>query len=89
MEYQVDPTDQTQENGQTPHFWLFGSFTKVFSWFLNDPAWLIRCPTHAYHLVLSEYAISSQSDAPASRKWPKTSFLAIWIIQKGIFLIFE
>ena len=27
----------------------------------------------------------SWSDAPNWRKWPKTSFLAIWIIQKGIF----
>ena len=43
----------------------------------------------AHHLVLSKYALSSQSDAPNSRKWPKTSFLAIWIIQNGIFMIFE
>ena len=26
MQYQVDPTDQTEENGQKPHFWPFGSF---------------------------------------------------------------
>ena len=38
MQYQVDPTDQTQENGRKPHFWLFGSFKNDFSWFLNDPA---------------------------------------------------
>ena len=41
------------------------------------------------HLVLSQYAISSRSNRPNSRKWPKTSFLALWIIQKCIFLIFE
>ena len=39
MQYQVDPTDQTQENGQKPLFWLFGSFKNAFFWFLNDPAW--------------------------------------------------
>ena len=41
------------------------------------------------HLVLSQYAISSRSNRPNSRKWPKTSFLAFWIIQKWIFVIFE
>ena len=30
MQYQVDPTDQTQENGQKPHFWPFGSFKNAF-----------------------------------------------------------
>ena len=30
MQYQVDPMHQTQENGQKPHFWLFGSFKKAF-----------------------------------------------------------
>ena len=46
MQYQVDPTDQTQETGQKPRFWLFGSFKNDFSWFLNDPAcaiWLPNC----------------------------------------------
>ena len=38
MQYQVEPTDQTQENGQKPHFWHFGSF-KNASWrLLNDPS---------------------------------------------------
>ena len=41
------------------------------------------------HLVLSQYAISSRSNRPNSKKWPKTSFLAVWIIQKCIFVIFE
>ena len=45
--------------------------------------------THGDYLVLSECAISSQSDALKSRKWRKPSFLAIWIIQKGIFKVYE
>ena len=89
MQYQLNPMNQTQEIGQKPHFWLFGSFKKAFLRFLNDPAWVIGWQNHAHHLVLSKYAISNQYDAPNSKKWPKTLFLAIWIIQKGIFVIFE
>ena len=70
--------NQSQENGWKPHFWLFGSFKKAFLWFLNDPAWLIRWSNRAYHLVLSKYAISNQSDVPNSRKWPKTSFFVLF-----------
>ena len=76
---------QTQENGQKHVFWLFGSFKKAFLWFLNDPAWAIQWPTHAHHLVLSKYAISSQSDAPNPRYRPKTD----WIIQKCKIAIIE
>ena len=50
---------------------------------------MIRWPTCAHHVVLSKYAISSQSDISNSRKWQKSLFLAIWINQKGNFLIFE
>ena len=50
-----------------------------FLWILNDPAWAIPWPTHAHHLVLSKYAISSRSDVRNARNWPKP----IWIIQKG------
>ena len=89
MHYQVDPTDWTPENGQTPHFWLLGSFKKAFLWFFNNPAWAIWQPNCQNHLVLSKYAMLSWSDAPNSRKWPKTSFLAIWISQNGIFVVFE
>ena len=39
MQYQVDPTDQTQENGQKPLFWPFRSFKKAFLRSLNDPSW--------------------------------------------------
>ena len=50
---------------------------------------LVTLPKVGKHLVLSQSAISSRSNRPNSRKWPKTSFLALWIIQKCIFLIFE
>ena len=72
----------TQENDQKSCFWLFGSFKKAFLRFLNDPAWVVQWRTHANHLVLSKFAIWSRLDGPKSRKWTKTSFLAIWIIQK-------
>ena len=39
MQYQVGPTDQTQENGQKPHLWPFGSFKNGYLWSLNDPSW--------------------------------------------------
>ena len=51
MQYQVDPTDQTPENGQKPLFWLFGSFKNAFLRFLNDPAWAISWP-NCYLLLL-------------------------------------
>ena len=138
MQYQVDPTDQSPENGQKPLFWLFGSFKNAFLWHLNDPSWpgnvaecwkafstiticnieliqqtklqkmaknlffgsldhskmhfcdlwmilhdLVTLPKVGTHLVLSQYAISSRSNRPNSRKWPKTSFLGYWVIQKA------
>ena len=46
-------------------------------------------PNVGKHLVLSHYATSSRSNRPKSRKWPKTSFLALWVIQKCIFVTFE
>ena len=39
MQYQVDQTDLTPENGQKPLFWPFGSFKNVFLWSLNEPSW--------------------------------------------------
>ena len=33
-----------------------------FLWILNDPLWAIPPPTHAHHLVLAKYAISSRSE---------------------------
>ena len=70
MQYQVDPTDQSPENGQKPLFWLFGSFKNEILWFLNDPAYAISWPNRQDHLVLSKYAIPSWPDGPNLRKWP-------------------
>ena len=61
---------------------------------LLRPQWppstsLIRWINRVYLSVVSKYAISSQSGAPRSKKWPYTSFLAMRIIQKGIFEIVE
>ena len=144
MQYQVDPTDQTPENGRKSLFWLFGSFKNAILCILNDPSWpgniaeswktfstmricniksiqqtkllkmaknlifgpldhsirhfrdvwmilhdLVTLPNLGKHLVLSQYAISSRSNNANSRKWPKTSFLALWIIQKCISVMFE
>ena len=144
MQYQVDPTDQTQENGQKHLFWPFGSFKNAFLWSLNDPSWqgniakswktfssiticniksiqptklkkmaenlffglldhpkmhfcdlwmilhdLVTLPNVGKHLLLSQYATSSRYNRPNSWKWPKTLFLALWIIQKWTFVIFE
>ena len=50
---------------------------------------LVTLPNLGKHLVLSQYAISSRSNNANSRKWPKTSFLALWIIQKCISVMFE
>ena len=50
---------------------------------------LLTLPKVGKHLVLSQYAISSRVSRPNYTKWPKTSFFALWIIQKYIFLIFE
>ena len=50
---------------------------------------LVTSPKTVKQLVLSQYAISGRSNRPNSRKWPKTSFLALWIIQKCNFVIFE
>ena len=46
------------------HFW----------WILNNPTRVITWTSHGDYLVQSEYAVSSKSDAPKSRKWPKTVF---------------
>ena len=143
MQYQVDLTDQTPENGQKPLFGPFGSFKNAFLCLLNDPPWpgsvadcwktfssikicniksiqqpnlqkmaknllfgtldhskihfpdfsmilhdLAVLPIVGKHLVLSKYAISSRSNRPNSRKWPKTSldhskmhFSDFWMIQ--------
>ena len=70
-------------------FWLFESFKMPFYEFWTILHDLVMLPNVRKHLVLSQYAISSRSNRPNSRKWPKTSFLALWIIQKRIFVIFD
>ena len=80
MQYQVDPTDLSPENGQKPVFLHFGSFKNAFLWLLNDPAWALSQPNCCDHLVLSEYAISSWCDGPNSRKRQ----ISGWIIQNGL-----
>ena len=59
---------------------LFGSFKRHFLWLLNDPTQVITWTSHDDYLVPSEYAVSTQSDAPKSRKLPKTSFFAHFCI---------
>ena len=144
MPYQVNPKDQTQDIGQKPHFWPFGSFKNAFLWSLNDPSWpgniaeswktfstiticniksiqqtklqkmaknfffdtsdhskmqfcdfwmiqhdLVHLSHVVKHSALSQYAIPSQSNRPNSWKWPKTWYLALRVIQKCIFVMFE
>ena len=50
---------------------------------------LVTLPEVGKHLVLPQYAISSRSNRPNPRKWPKTSILVLWIIQKCICVTFE
>ena len=57
-----------------------------FSMILHDLAVLLIV---GKHLVPSKYAISSRTNRPNSRKWPKTSFLALWLIQKCFLETFE
>ena len=89
MQYQFHLMIQSRENGQKTRLCQFGSFKKGFSRLLNDPTQVITWTNHGDYSVLSEYEVSTQSNAQKSRKWPETSFLAIWIIQKGIFEVFE
>ena len=74
-------------NGQKPLLVLWIIQNCFFFWMvLHD---LVMLPNVGKHLVISKYAISSQFNRPNSRKWPKTSFLAFWIIQKCIFVTFD
>ena len=86
MQYQVDPSTLSPENlvfGTLDHSKLhFCDFWTI----LHD---LVTLPNVGKHLVLSRYAISSWSNRSNSRKRPKPSVLALWIIQKCIFVIFE
>ena len=50
---------------------------------------LVTLPNVKKLFVLSHYAIPSRSNNANSWKWPKTLFLALWIIQKCIFVVLE
>ena len=76
--------------------WIIQKHILVTSAWCHDQChfWMIchdmaRLANAGKHLVLKQYAISSRSNRPNSRKLPKTSFLGFWIIQKWIFVIFE
>ena len=83
------PVDQTSENGQNFFFASLDHSKMHYCaiWMILHE--LVTLPKDGKHLVLSQYAISSRSNRPNSRKWSKTSFLGLWIIQKYIFVIFE
>ena len=68
MQYQVDLTDQTPENGQKPLFGASGSLKNAFLSSLNDLHEVVTLLKVGKHLVLSKYAISSRSNIPNSRK---------------------
>ena len=64
-------------------FWNFCNFSMILYYLAILPnAWI-------HYSVLSQYAISSWSNRPNSKNWPKTSFLALCIIQTCILVIFE
>ena len=67
--------------------WIIQKCTfEIFWMILHD---LVTLPKVGKHLLPLQHAISSRSNGPNPRKWPKTSFLALWIIQKCIFVTFE
>ena len=81
MQYQVDLTDQTPENGQKPTFWLFGSFKNTFAWILNDhsrPANLAQ--TWKTLSTITTCNIKSIQQTKLNKR-AKTSFLVFWVIQ--------
>ena len=93
MQYEVDPKSQTWEDGKTGQNHQKTTFCTMASLLLNDPH--AKNWWHHYHimkttyLAQSKYVIWSRSNGPNSRKWPKPSFLTLWIIQKCIFVTFE
>ena len=77
------------KNGEKHFFTSLDHFKMHFFAFWKIPHDLLQLSIAEKHFVLSLYAISSRSNTPNSRKWPKTSVLGLWIIQKCIFVIFE
>ena len=91
-QYAISSRSNRPKSKKRPKTYLFGTLdhSKMhfcdFWMILHD---LVLLPKVEKHLVPSKYAISSRSNRPNSIKWPKTSILALWIIQKCIFLIFQ
>ena len=76
------------------------SKTSKWCWLFNDLTQDIQWANRAQYLVLSQYAISSQSNRQTQEievdrtdqtpeNGQKNPFLVFWIIQKGIIVIFE
>ena len=91
-QYAISSRSNRQNSRKWPKTSFFGTWDHSKMDFcdlwmvLND---LVTFPKTVKQLVLSQYAISSRSNRPNSRNWPKTSLFALWIIQKWIFVIFE
>ena len=68
---QVEPMDQTLENGQKPHF---GSFFAPFMQIMHTYLIVQPLPDVEKYLELSSYAILSQSKLRKSRKWQNNLF---------------
>ena len=80
MQFEVDPMDDTQENGEKPHFWLFCTLCTFFALLHIMHTYLIvrdlePQPDLKKYLGLPSYKILSQSELPKSRKWQKNLFL--------------
>ena len=89
MQYQVSRTNQTQKMAKNLTYVALEHSKMQFCPFWMILHNLVTVPNVGNHLVLSQYAVSSRFHRRKSWIWPKTSFLAIWIIQKCIFVTFE
>ena len=61
------------------HFW----------WILNNPTRVITWTSHGDYLVQSEYMQYQANPMHRSQENDQKQFLAVWIIQKGIFEVLE
>ena len=64
MQYEVDSTTQTPENGQNPTFWRLESFKNAFLRFFMDLHGLVTIPNDGNYLVPSKYGLPSRSNRP-------------------------
>ena len=86
----VETIQQTKlENGQKPIFCLFGSFKNTFAWILNDPSRPANlAQTWKTLSTITTCNIKSIQDTKV-QEMAGNLFLALWIIQKCRFVIFE